>query len=399
MNNIFHIKKFEIVQFDINYINLKTCDIVENITNCLIIDDYSLLKYVFNYNYELFEKIDAIFVDLNFKDNSYVHLYFFLGKTIYYNYKKNNEQFILKKIMKDPTITGLYNIDINNKFEKYNIKYQNDIENEICHIDITNILKANNNIFDFNLILNKVKLVWGYFLNYHIYNLPYALLKDDNNITEFYNNLLKNLGSLCICHPVNDKTTKFSYTRDIKYIPDTNRFFTSNNRQPLHNDFAYYPYDISPDWILLMSLQECEYGGFTSIVNVKLLTTILEKYNKKLLDEITGCVITYKYEDIERGGIISKKNLLTNDNIINWNYFQIKPEFNDEHVIKVKNNFFQFLEKVITDGQIFTYKKIWNRGDALLSNDHLNLHQRSSFLGSRWLKDFTMKDNNLKLKI
>jgi hypothetical protein len=258
---------------------------------------------------------------------------------------------------------------------------------------------ANNDIYDFNFILKKVNLVWSSFLYYNIYNLPKLLLENDDNIIEFYNNLMKNLGSLCICHPVNDKTTKFSYSRDIKFIPDTNRFFTSNNRQPLHNDFAYYPYNISPDWILLMSLQQCEYGGFTSIVNVKLLTTILEKYNKKLLDEITDCVITYKYEDVKRGSILSKKQLLIHDNIINWNYFQIETELNDEHVIEVKNNFHQFLENVITNGQIFTYKKIWNRGDATLSNDHLNLHQRSSFLGSRWLKDFTMKDINLKLNI
>jgi hypothetical protein len=396
---IFHKKQFKVLTFDINYVTINEGNILKNKKNCLIIDEYCLLKYVFKYKYELLEKIDTIFIDLNFKDEPFTHLYFFLGKTIYYNYIKNNNENILKKIMTNPTITGLYNIDINCKFKKYEIKYQNDIENEICHIDVNNILKANNDIYDFNFILKKINLVWSYFLNYNIYNLPKLLLKNDNDIIEFYNNLMKNLGSLCICHPVNDKTTKFSYSRDIKFIPDTNRFFTSNNRQPLHNDFAYYPYNISPDWILLMSLQQCEYGGFTSIVNVKLLTTILEKYNKNLLDEITDCVIKYKYEDVKRGSIISKKKLLIDDNIINWNYFQIKTEFNDEHVIKVKNNFYQFLEKVITDGQIFTYKKIWNRGDATLSNDHLNLHQRSSFLGSRWLKDFTMKDKNLKLKI
>lgn len=397
--NCFYNKKKDIlftkdVDFiDINYENINN---INNKHTCFfIINDYSLLEYIFKYKKNIFEKINVFIIDLEFKDEKYLQLYYFFKKKIYYNYIKNNDGFVLKKIITNPTIEGLYNI--RNKVPIYDIKYQNDIINEICHIDINKLLKINNNIYDFDFIVDKIKLVWGFFLNYNIHNLPKLLLKNDNDIFEFYNNLMKNLGSLCICHPVNDKTTKFSYSRDIKFNPGTNRFFTSNNRQPLHNDFAYYPYDISPDWILLMSLQQCEYGGFTSIVNVKLLTTILEKYDKKLLDEISDCSIAYKYEDIKRGNIVNNKKLLINDNIINWNYFQIKREFNNESIMQVRNKFYEFLEKVITDGQIVTYRKKWNRGDALLSNDHLNLHQRSSFLGSRWLKDLTLKDINLKL--
>ena len=85
---------------------------------------------------------------------------------------------------------------------------------------------------------------------------------------------MSKLGELKKCHPVNDKKTKFSNSRDIKYIPNTNRFYSSNQRQPLHNDYAYYPIDFSPDWLILYSLEQCEYGGFTSLITTKLIKKI-----------------------------------------------------------------------------------------------------------------------------
>ena len=42
--------------------------------------------------------------------------------------------------------------------------------------------------------------------------------------------------------------------------------------------------------------------------------------------------------------------------------------------------------------------KKWNKGDGILFNDHLVLHQRTSFLGERWLKDLAIKDYNLELQ-
>lgn len=395
----FDTKQFLTTEFDILYVDINKKYVENSNENGLIIDDYCLLQYVFKYKYKILDKIDYIFVNLTFQDEPYLHLYFFLGKKIFFNFNKNNDENILKKITLNPTINGLYNINSFHNFIKYNIEYQNDIENDICHIDISNILKANDSIYNLKFILKKINLVWGFFLTYNISNLPDILLKDDNNITEFYKNIMQSLGELCKNHPVNDKETKFSYSRDIKFIPDTNRFYSSNIRQPLHNDYAYYPYSISPDWFLLMSLQECDFGGITSIITVKLLRTIIQKYNTILLNRIKNCYINYKYEDIERGSIIHNKKLLTDDNIINWNYFQIKNELNEENTINIKNDLFKFLGKIISDGEISTFKKKWNRGDALLLNDHFLLHERSSFLGERWLKDFSIKDINLKLKI
>lgn len=396
---VFDTKKFKLLVFDIKYINIHKDNINSSKNNCLKVDDFFLLQYLFKYKNEMLDKIECIFLDLDFNDDPYLHLYFFLGKKIYFNFNKNKDKNIIKKIILNPTINGLYNVSPTYKFKQYNIKYQNDIENEICHIDISNILTANNNVYDLDFILKKFKLVWGYFLSYNINNLPEILLENDENIIHFYKSLMKSAGELCKCHPVNDKETKFSYSRDVKFIPNTKRFYSSNIRQPLHNDYAYYPYDISPDWFLLMSLQECDFGGITSIITVKLLRSILQKYNIGLLNCIENCSINYKYEDIDRGSIIHTKDLLTHHNIINWNYFQIKEELNEENVISIKKDFFEFLKKIISKGEISTFKKKWNRGDSILLNDHFLLHERSSFLGPRWLKDFSIKDTNLKLKI
>ena len=54
---------------------------------------------------------------------------------------------------------------------------------------------------------------------------------------------------------------------------------------------------------------------------------------------------------------------------INWNYWQIKKEYNDESVMNIREEFFNFLEKVIVDGSIYDFSKIWKTGDCIIFND------------------------------
>ena len=55
--------------------------------------------------------------------------------------------------------------------------------------------------------------------------------------------------------------------------------------------------------------------------------------------------------------------------------------------MKIREELFEFLEKVIVSGGIYDLSKKWNTGDCVIFNDHLTLHGRSAFLGDRWLKD------------
>ena len=386
-------KTEEFLHFDRSNLNIINNPNHFNISMMSVeIKNEHILDYLINYNYTEFKEIKNIYIDKPYCDHYATQLSFFLGKTIYYNYEENKTSSQIEKIMTNPTVNGFYNLKSKHCFKKKEIKYQNDILNEICHIDISRILIENGNVYNFNFIISKIIEVWGYFLSYNIFNLPNDILASDELVIEFYKTMMASLGELCTCHPVNDKTTKFSQSRDIKYIPKSNKFFSSNARQPLHNDYAYYPEEISPDWLLLMSLQQSEYGGITSYINTKKVNEIMEKYNKELLEKVKSCEIIYKYEDIEKGTIVHKKKLFSDDNVTNWNFFQIKDELNSIETMNIRSDFFDFLEKFITDGQVVTLKKEWSRGEAILINDHFNLHQRSSFLGSRWLKDYVIKD-------
>ena len=56
--------------------------------------------------------------------------------------------------------------------------------------------------------------------------------------------------------------------------------------------------------------------------------------------------------------------------------------------MKVRDEFFNFLENRIVGGGIYDFSKQWKKGDCLIFNDRLNLHGRDAFLGNeRWLKD------------
>lgn len=397
MNNNFFIYEKKTNKMFLNKIKLfELKDIIQILNNTnfgIVINKYEELNIIIQL--KLFNKIKYYFINLNYIDNKNLHLLFFLTKNIYFNYEKNKK--IINKIMLNPTINGLFNNKkINLNKNNYKIENQTDICNNICYIDIKSII--NDNKPNFNFIIKKIKGVWNYFKIYSIINLPENILENNKKINLFYKKIMGEFGYIKTCHPVNNKNTKFSESRDIKYTPNTNHFFSSNSRQPLHNDYAYYQKNMSPDWLLLYSLEQCEYGGYTSIITNEYLKKIIYKYDKKLYEKILNLNITYKYEDIKNGQILHKKILLNNKNIMNWNYFQIKKELNNPDIINIKEKLFIFLEKKISDGHIYTIKKKWNKGDGLIFNDHLCLHQRTSFLGNRWLKDIAIIDKNLKLQ-
>lgn len=349
------------------------------------------------------KNIENIFLNYNVIDTKKIYLYYFLNKNIYINYDINKYQ--EKSIINNPIFAYIFNFNNFNIISKINkINKQVDIINDICHIDVNSIIKYYDMLDDnytniLNIIIDKIKLIWHNFLIINIYNLPKIIKNNNDSISNFYNSIMKNFGKIKECLPVNNaKKFSKSISRDIKYVKNSKHFFSSNNRQPLHNDYAYYPKEISPDWLLLYCLIPSEFGGYTSLVTVKYLKIILHKYDNELYKKIINKSINYVYKDINDSEIIVKKNILSSNDISNWNYFQIKKELNNENDINIVDKYFNFLEKKITEGNIYTINKKWNKGDGILFNDHLVLHQRTSFLGERWLKDLAIKDYNLELQ-
>lgn len=244
------------------------------------------------------------------------------------------------------------------------------MNDKICHIDMGSSNKDS--------IFEKMKSVWGQYSIYHIFNMP------KHDYIDTYECLAETLGVIRTCHPVNDKSTKFSKSRDIKYNSKIPHFFASNTRQPLHTDYAYYEKSEAPNWLMLYCIKPSEYGGITDILSLDTLKKVMKIYNPKLLKDIESDVV-WKYNGVD-GDKIHTKPILDNE-CISWNYWQIKKELNNSSIMQISEEFFRFLEDIIVQGRIFDFSKKWKCGDCIIFKDTANLHGRSSFLGDRWLKD------------
>jgi alpha-ketoglutarate-dependent taurine dioxygenase len=240
----------------------------------------------------------------------------------------------------------------------------------VCHIDMSNCS---------NSLKEEIDDVWGNYTAYHIFNV------DKQDYEQLYEELAEHLGELRVCHSANDKTTKFSKSRDIKHNPSLYHYFASNTRQPLHTDCAYYEESESPDWLMLYCMDVSEFGGMTHLLSVDTLKYILKKYNPDLLEKIKVDV-TWEYLGND-GSKVHKKPIFDGKKI-NWNYYQIKEKLNDSTVMDIRQEFFDFLENFIVAGGIYDFSKKWKPGDCIIFSDQFTLHARDAFLGNdRWLKD------------
>lgn len=241
----------------------------------------------------------------------------------------------------------------------------------VCHIDM-----ADNNLQE------QIDKVWGKYIAYHIFNVP------EQDYPSLYDGLAEYLGSVDARISVNG-SSETSKSRDIKYDPSLYHYFASNTRQPLHTDYAYYKEADAPDWLMLYCMNISEFGGMTHILSVQTLKYVLEKYNPELLEKLK-IDINWKYTGLEKEIIHSRP--LFDGAQINWNYWQVKEEINTSEVMKVRQEFFDFMEDFVYAGRIFDFSKQWSRGDCIIFNDHLCLHGRDAFLGNdRWLRDSAFK--------
>lgn len=243
----------------------------------------------------------------------------------------------------------------------------------ICEIDMTHSTKTLSEV---------IKPYWGKYVAYSISNTPFK------NYRKEYETLAESLGEIRLCPTANGGPLVKS--RDIKVDENLYKYFASNTKQPLHTDYAYYPKSESPDWLMLYCINPSEYGGRTHLLTSHTLINIMKKYNPKLLEDI-HVDINWVYLK-EGGDIIHNKPILSGYEI-NWNYWQIKKELNSSEVMRVREEFFTFMEKVIGDGCMYDLSKSWKPGDCLIFNDKLTLHGRDAFLGERWLKDHALYSN------
>ena len=340
-----------------------------------IIDIYSLNDLILFENSADFKKYKYVKTSEKMFSKQEFHFLFFVEKKIVIEIESADS---INEMLSNPTVSyiilppGCSSDNLINK--KTVAKGKKKIENIVCHVDLQKINNHNN-----KTLIEILNPVWGRFIAYNIFNV------NQKDFVKMYENVAESLiGRIRLCHPVNDKSTEFSKSRDVKPNPKLYHYFASNTRQPLHTDYSYYELSDSPDWLMLYCMYPSEYGGETQLLSNITLKKILEKYNPDLLSKM-HTDITYKYNGID--GDKTHQKQLFDGRFINWNYWQIKKELNSEETMKIREELFEFLEKVIVSGGIYDLSKKWNTGDCVIFNDHLTLHGRSAFLGDRWLKD------------
>jgi len=328
-------------------------------------------------NHSILEKINYYLIDENILNNKDIYFLFLIGKKICINVdnKKNIDINI-----SNPCISHIICDSLSNKI-KNNLLYNDNT----FYFDVNKYCNYINNYNYKEIILKNINKVWGYFSSYYIFNLDKKLTNIE--IEDIYNTLSSNLGKIVKCRPVNNSSIKSSYTRDVKFIPNSSHFYSSNIMQPLHTDYAYFTYEKAPDFLTLFCYQKSEYGGITSLITTKKIKEIMKKYNPKLYSKIINLNFTYKSQVDEHNNydIHNKIFFDENTNYINWNYYQIKKEYNNKDKMNLKEEIFKFFNEIISNGNMYDLSIKWERGDCILFNDHINLHTRTAFLGERWL--------------
>lgn len=352
----------------------------KNLSKYIEQDPYIYVKNKNFISFLLHKGVNHFVFDENLINEKEVQFLSLINKTV--SVKLDDKTLHVEKYINNPLISNILYFDKSIE-RNFNFASRRDY-NHLVNIDVQNIFKYTGEDFNKTNVLNVIRKIWGHFSSYYIFNLPNNL--SDSEIQDLYDFISSNLGRIVKCRPVNDNSEKISYSRDVKYVPNSKHFFSSNKYQPLHSDFAYFTYDKAPDYLTLYCLKKSEFGGITSLLSTETLRNILQKYNKQLFEKI--CVdFTYKSQVDEDNNyeIHDKKCFDLETNYINWNYFQIKEELNSKEKMSIRQEFFDFLNDFIWEGQMMDTNISWQRGDCLLFNDHLNLHTRSAFLGERWL--------------
>lgn len=343
------------------------------------INNKNQLNFILNNS--ALNNINNFLIEENLVDEKDIHFLYLINKNINVNIlnKKN-----IEKILLNPIISNLGSLE--NEFI-FNKKLENkDIINETFYFDVKRYCNFMKNYNYKEIIYKNIIKVWGFFKSYYIFNLNCNKLKNDD-IKEIYNYLSSNIGRIVQCRPVNSNKIERSYTRDVKFIPDSKHFYSSNIMQPLHTDFAYFTYKKAPDYLTLFCLQKSEYGGITSLISTKKIMDIMKKYNNNLYNKVKNINFTYKSQEDKDGNFEIHNKIFYDEktNYLNWNYFQIKEENNSKKKMELKEEIFKFFNEIISKGYMYDLNISWERGDCILFNDHLNLHTRTSFLGERWL--------------
>lgn len=168
----------------------------------------------------------------------------------------------------------------------------------------------------------------------------------------------------------------------IKFDPNNekNAYKHSNKSQPLHTDYCYFPFEIYGSF--LYCVNQAEFGGATTFIDIDAIVPILKAINPKLLEAVQQTKIHFG----RKGNPIAYNEdyILTKDNEgwrISWNYYRVKDDIQHQTLIE---DFKDFLDTYIEkSGELMELKL--QPGEGVFWHDRRLLHGRNSFLGNRQL--------------
>ena len=203
--------------------------------------------------------------------------------------------------------------------------------------------------------------------------------KTVKNVKEFYNNILNYLGT-----PM--KLGESVYIGDRNYQRDgsiwtevrndnsyIDAYRHSQNEQPLHTDGSYI--STYPASTLMACVRNEVEGGETIFVDSVDIYNTLKNDNKILLKFLISKKIIHERSGDKKRDYVIK--IINDDIFINWNYFCLSLDVNDEE----KNMIDSFQDLLLHSKNIRnkTLAVRLNQGDSVLWKDNYCLHGRNSF--------------------
>ena len=209
------------------------------------------------------------------------------------------------------------------------------------------------------------------------------ILKEDKNTDIYFRELAQQCGIPLIYEedPVTGAIDVNKWT-EIKYEPEKSNdaYKSSNKSQPLHTDYGYFSFEIYAAFFYCV--EQAEFGGATTFIDVNTIVSILKSLNPVLFDTIQKHKIHFGRKDnpiAHNDDFILQKD--KSGWKINWNYYRALGDITNKTLIE---DFKDFLDHYIEKSGELTELKL-QPGEGVFFQDRRVLHGRNSFMGNRQL--------------
>lgn len=232
--------------------------------------------------------------------------------------------------------------------------------------------------------ITNYKLEYENFSEVFMNNKIVHLLKNDDRATDVYIRELAQKVGIPLLYNEDPITAKLipNHWSEIKYDPKSaqSSYKHSNKSQPLHTDYCYFPFEIYGSF--LYCLEQANFGGATTFIDVDTIVQILQQINPDLFDAVQQTKIQFG----RKGNPIAfnEDYILMKDEKgwrISWNYFRAQDDLKNRNLIEDFKDFLDiYIEK---SGELIEIKL--QPGEGVFWHDRRVLHGRNSFLGNRQL--------------